>query len=69
MGKLILQCDFWPFFTIFKSHRTKGSHGQIILFFFVLILELKINQENHMPQSFKNFDPIRVGLPIHLAPT
>ena len=22
MGKLILLCDFWPFLTIFKSHRT-----------------------------------------------
>ena len=52
MGKLILQCNFWPFFMIFKSHRTKGSHGQIILNFFVLILEFKIQPGNSQAPKF-----------------
>ena len=38
-------------FMIFKSHRTKDSHGQIILILFVLILEFKIQPgKPHAPK-------------------
>ena len=59
MGKLILQCDFWQFFTIFISHRTKGSHGQIILLFFVLILEFKIQPGKPHAPKFKKLCPYK----------
>ena len=64
MGKLILQCDFWQIFTIFKSHRTKGSHGQIILIFFVLFLEFKIQPGKPHAPKFLKLCPYKGGASV-----